>query len=62
MNSGFRRHLIRLHAQLFDDDVLYPLVNWFVCHNFVLLYAMNSKGVQALNSGIFYRHVKSLNR
>ena len=29
---GFRCDLIRFYAELLDNDIFYPLVNWFVCH------------------------------
>jgi hypothetical protein len=40
--------LIRLHAELFDNDIFYPLVNRFVSHKLILtcLYAMNTKIVK----------------
>jgi len=42
------RYLVRLHAELFNDDVLYTLVNRFVSHKLILtrLYAMNAKIVK----------------
>ena len=42
------RHLVGFDAELFDNDVLYPLVNRFVSRKFILpcLYAMNPKIVK----------------
>jgi hypothetical protein len=38
--------LIRFHAELFDDDVLYPLVNWFISHNLSVFYAFEFENRQ----------------
>ena len=56
---GFGRHLIRLHAELFDNDVLYTLVNRFISHKLCIVSNRQRETRQALNRNILSSRPRS---